>query len=229
LADRELLRAYRETKAQDALGQIISRHTPRVYATCLRMLRDHHAAEDACQATFVIFCRRAEGLSEDGSLRAWLYETARLTATVHRRDQAIRRKHEAQAMRDATPVVPIPADGAEALSAELDQALGQLSPKLRQAVVLRHLEGLSDEEAAAELACPPGTLSARASRGLEKLRRYFGKRGQVVSVAALVAVMGEARAVEVPGGLAAKTLAICTGQVAAPAATLSANRGDKQA
>jgi hypothetical protein len=89
-------------------------------------------------------------------------------------------------------------------------------------VVLRHLAGLSEPQAAQELGCTVTALSMRVSRGLEKLRKFFARRGHMVSVAAVVAVMGESQAVDVPAGLAAQTLAVCTGQVAAPASTLAA-------
>jgi hypothetical protein len=82
-ADRELLARYQATGDQDALGEIVRRHARLVYAACLRVLGDHHAAEDAAQAAFVTFCRRARHLSDEGSLRAWRYETTRLTAVVY--------------------------------------------------------------------------------------------------------------------------------------------------
>jgi RNA polymerase sigma factor (sigma-70 family) len=224
-ADRELLARYQATGDQDALGEIVRRHARLAYAACLRVLGDHHAA----QAAFVTFCRRARQLSDEGSLRAWLYETARLTAVVHRRNLAIRRKHEEQAMREPGRSIPSFAAADDDLMAGLDQALDRLAPKLRESVLLRYMEGLSNEEAAAELRCPAGTISARASRGLEKLRHYFAKRGFTISAGALAAALGEAQAVELPVGLASRALAVCTGEAAMSDSTLAAVKGVERA
>ncbi len=60
--------------------------------------------------------------------------------------------------RDAAP-------DRQAARAALDRELAALSPAQRQAVVLRYLEGRSEQEAAAMAGCPLGTLSRRASDG----------------------------------------------------------------
>jgi DNA-directed RNA polymerase specialized sigma24 family protein len=45
-----------------------------------------------------------------------------------------------------------------------------LPTRLRQAVVLRYLEGLDQREAARRLGCPQGTLATRTREGLRRLR-----------------------------------------------------------
>src|SRR5436190_321147 len=56
------------------------------------------------------------------------------------------------------------------LREELDAALAQVSDPLRQAVILRYLEGHSQEEAARQAGCTQVTLGWRAMKGLERLR-----------------------------------------------------------
>jgi RNA polymerase sigma-70 factor (sigma-E family) len=58
----------------------------------------------------------------------------------------------------------------EALDGSLLLALGQLAPRMRAAVVLRHVEGLSTEETAHALRCSTGTVKSQTARGLERLR-----------------------------------------------------------
>jgi RNA polymerase sigma factor (sigma-70 family) len=211
--DRELLQAYHATRSQDALEAIVHRHTPLVYAACLGVLGDHHAAEDAAQGAFLIFCRKADRLKPEGSLRAWLYATARLTARVARRDRAIAQKHEAAATALGRAGEGDAMTRSE-VRIEIHEALDALSGKLREAVVLCHLAGLSEAQAAEELKCPVGTVSSRLARALEKLRTIFARRGTVLSVGAIAAMLGEAGAAEAPAGLAARITATCAGQSA---------------
>lgn len=52
---------------------------------------------------------------------------------------------------------------------ELREAIGELAPLTREAVLLIHVAGLSYEEAAQVCGCAVGTMKSRASRGCERL------------------------------------------------------------
>ena len=60
--------------------------------------------------------------------------------------------------------------GGGELSGDVLCALGQLAPRMRAAVVLRHVDGLSTEETAHALRCSTGTVKSQTARGLERLR-----------------------------------------------------------
>lgn len=66
LADREsdgdLLERYIAHRDEETFAELVERHGPRVYAVCRRVLGQHHLAEDAYQATFVVLARKACGL-----------------------------------------------------------------------------------------------------------------------------------------------------------------------
>jgi RNA polymerase sigma-70 factor (sigma-E family) len=55
-------------------------------------------------------------------------------------------------------------------SADLLQALGELPPRQRVALVLRYFEDLSEAEAAEAMGCSVGTVKSTTSRALERLR-----------------------------------------------------------
>jgi len=86
----------------------------------------------------------------------------------------------------------LPAAASAEVDVDLDAALATLSEQERSAIILCHLEGLSRTEAAKALGCPEGTLSARLSRGLEKLRQKLGKPPLAILAAATVVMLPEA-------------------------------------
>jgi RNA polymerase sigma-70 factor (ECF subfamily) len=62
----------------------------------------------------------------------------------------------------------------EELRGRVQAALGQLSPRDREVLVLRHLEQLSTKEIAAVLGITPGAVKTRHLRALERLRSLLG-------------------------------------------------------
>src|SRR5262249_5597024 len=122
------------------------------------------------------------------------------------------------------------ADGAQATEADdpgwrdlrpvLDEEVGRLPRKYREPFVLCYVEGLTNEQAARVLGCPPGTVFSRLAWARERLRRALRRRGLAPAVGALAAALprGQAQAA-VPAPLAASTsdaaLAFAAGTAAA--------------
>jgi len=86
----------------------------------------------------------------------------------HRRKPAVRRERAT----DDLPETVAPA-GPAALDPALVAALAELPPRMRAAVVLRHVQDLSVEETAALLGCSTGTVKSQTARGLDKLRAHL--------------------------------------------------------
>ncbi len=188
--DRELLSAYISSRDEDAFGELVSRHMNMVYRACLRRLKNAEDARDACQAVFVVLARKARAAKKQTSLAAWLHAVARHVSLTAIRTKAKRAKREGEAA-----LLRASSGGGNQLGEDLDEALHRLPAAQRQAVILRYLEGHSQEDAATLAGCPVGTLSRRASDGLVKLRQRLGKRGTVLGATALVALLEcEARA-----------------------------------
>lgn len=217
--DAELLRQYSTTRAQAAFDAIVRRHRPMVFRTCYRLLRNSHSAEDATQGVFLVLAQRPEMVRR--SLVGCLHELARGAAAEIRRAQTRRRQREEMVARmnaifDRWRQNRTSTAERHELYEELDRALAQLPDALRQAVILRYLEGRSQEQAAQVAGCPTGTLGWRAAKGLERLRTILAARGAVLPTAALAASLtGEANAAALTSSPA---LAAVSGETASRAA-----------
>jgi hypothetical protein len=118
-----------------------------------------------------------------------------------------RRQYEQEAHVQSEIQSPVADPLWEQMSPLLDEALAQLAEKDRQAVLLRFFENKSLAEVGNSIGAGEDSARMRISRALEKLRRFFAKRG-VVSTTALIAGAISANSVQsAPVGLAATVAA----------------------
>ncbi len=196
-SDAKLLESFRATRSENPFNEIVARHGGMVYRTCARLLRDAHAAEDAAQAVFLALAQRPDAVR--GPLPGWLHEVARRTSLKLLRSRQRRSTHEREAL-------PMRAPKDSPWREEIDAALTSLPGALREAIVLRYLEGRSQEEAARAAGCPTGTIGWRAMEGLNRLRGLLSRRGTVVTGAALLALLASEAQAAPPAVVAALKL-----------------------
>jgi len=219
--DAELLAAYNRDNDQGAFAALVDRHGPLVYSVCRRVLSDPHDADDAFQAVFLVFLRRAGSL-RGGQLAGWFYGVALRTAKAARKTTARRQRLDAKYRETDPRVADEPADPAEAadLRAVLDRELGRLSASARAAILLCDVEGRTRKEAAAELGCPEGTIATRLTRAREMLARRLARLGITLAVPVLIAFLATESRAAVPVRVKAAVLLLPSGGEAAPAAVM---------
>lgn len=222
--DREFLAALRAGRTQPAFSELCGRYTNFVYAACLRILNDSHDAEDATQATFLILFNKARRLPADVFLKGWLHQTAVHASLDRRRKYAIQRKHERHIERAAASR-GLAADPWAEIQPQLDEAIQMLPARLRDAVLVRHVGGKSEQETARELGCSLSAASMRVSRGLDQMRDFFRKRGYAVPAVALASMLDASDGVATPAGLAETAAAVGSGTSAASGPVLEIARG----
>ena len=89
-ADADLLAQFAATRDESAFELLVWRHAALVQRVCRAVLRDHHAAEDAAQATFLVLARKPHTFAGRGSVVGWLYRIARRVAVRLAKQQARR-------------------------------------------------------------------------------------------------------------------------------------------
>ncbi|HTU91764.1 MAG TPA: efflux RND transporter periplasmic adaptor subunit [Gemmataceae bacterium] len=187
-SDAELLERYVRHRDEAAFELLLWRHGTLVFNVCRRILPCQQDAEDAFQATFLAFVRKAGSISRRGSVAGWLYKVAyrvALEAGERARKIAVVEKSGGERLAVVSVADPLWSD----VRPILDDEVNRLPERLRRPIVLCYLEGKSNAEAAEELGCRLGTLYSRLARGREMLRRRLLRRGVTLSVAGLTAAL----------------------------------------
>jgi len=211
LDDHELLAAYARTESESAFATLVARHVNLVHSAALRFTGNPHHAGEISQAVFILLARKAGGLSRHVVVSGWLYETARLTAANFMKGEIRRQQREQEAYMQSTLNEPADA-GWQQIAPLLDEAMGRLGETDRNALVLRYFENKSVVQIAKALRLNAATAHKRASRALEKLRKFFTKRGLTLSAAALASAVSTNAVSAAPVGLATTISAIAATQ-----------------
>jgi RNA polymerase sigma-70 factor (ECF subfamily) len=183
LTDGELLERFiqrHEETAEAAFATLVERHGPMVLRVCRQVLRNEHDAEEAAQAAFLVLARRASSIRRRDSVASWLHGVALRVASKARVAAARRRTHERRGGEIMAERHSASADAGMIEGHErwdlLHAELRRLPEAFRSAVVLCDLEGSTQEQAAAQLQCPLGTVQSRLARGRAKLKARLQRR-----------------------------------------------------
>ncbi len=171
--DGQLLNAFVGRRDEAAFEKIVRRHGPMVLGVCRRVLHDQHDAEDAFQATFLVLARKAATVRPRHLVGNWLYGVAHRTALEARTVRSKRRSRQSSLSEVSETVAP-PEPNPE-LQQALDAELSRLPEHYRSVIVLCELEGRTQQDAARQLSCPPGTVASRLARGRALLAKRLAR------------------------------------------------------
>jgi len=224
--DMALLQEYVARNSEAAFGELVSRRVGFVYSAALRQVRDPHLAKEITQAVFIILAQKAGRISDKTILAGWLFKTTRYVALTQMRADAKRQRQEKEFQMQTEFQSTTTDEIWNQMSPLLDEALAALGEKDRQAVLLRFFENKSLAEVGSHLGTGEDTARKRVSRALEKLHRYFNRRG-VSSTMAIIAGAISANSVQaVPVALAKSVTAMAIAKgAAASGSTLTLIKG----
>jgi len=187
LEDHRLISAL-QAGDEAAYEQLIERFQSPVYNLAYRLLNDQADASDVAQEVFLKVFRNIGHFRGDSSLRTWVYRIA-VNESHNRRRWLFRHRRGETGIEDSFDDVecrekPLmdagetPFDFTVNREAQLllEEALTEINPVFRTALVLREVEDMSYEEIADILEVSIGTVKSRIVRGREALRRNLATR-----------------------------------------------------
>ena len=171
--DRELVAAA-AAGSREAFDDLVLRYQGPIVNLARAMTGGSADADDLAQEAFVRAWKGLRQFRADSLFRTWLHGIAINVIRTHYGRQSRWRRLFSTRARDAGPLERGSADdGIEAPMAmrqAIDGALARLPAELREAVVLRDVQGLDYREIAEALGVPVGTVESRIFRARQRLR-----------------------------------------------------------
>jgi len=159
---------------REAFAELYRQCSPQLFGIALRIVRERARAEDVLQESFVAVWRRARDFDpRKGAAMTWL-----VTILRHRAIDALRRgvrqpERTAEGEAALLQLAAGPADATDrsAALAALQRCLGELADEPRHAMLMIYAYGFTQEELAARMKTPLGTVKSWVRRSLERLKR----------------------------------------------------------
>jgi RNA polymerase sigma-70 factor (ECF subfamily) len=194
-ADADALLVARAKQGEvAAFEMLVVKYHRRIERLIGRMVRDADLVQDIAQETFIRAYRALPQFRGDSAFYTWLYRiavnTAKKALVERKRDPLVSESSLVSTDEGEEPSrvenelsdgeTPEAVLASKEIAATVNAAIDALSEDLRQAIVLREIEGLSYEEIADVMNCPIGTVRSRIFRAREaiatRLRPLLGTR-----------------------------------------------------
>jgi RNA polymerase sigma factor (sigma-70 family) len=170
-SDEELMQALARGE-EAALGALVARHAAALHTYLTRLCGDAAEAEDLAQESWIRIVRAAGMFDPARRFRGWAFGIA--TNVARDRYRRVRARGGFHAQLPASAAAAGGAEGRSIARLDLRGRLAELPERLRQALLLRYYEGLSEPEIANALGIARGTVKSRLHAAVAALRASFG-------------------------------------------------------
>lgn len=194
--DDVLVRQFLTDRDDAAFRELVCRYGRLVSGVCNRVLRDAHDAEDAFQATFLVFAVKASRLRAGEPIGPWLQTVATRVALRLRAKRHLVQQRAWRVDPTVSEESPTVDEGVEGV---IDEEVARLPQEYREVISLHFLEGRTVADVARETGRTEGQVRGAIYRGKALLKSRLERRGLAVGVAVIAAVL-------VPGASPADSL-----------------------
>ena len=167
--DAELVARVRDGDAE-SYGELIRRHQRGLFHHATGMTRDSDVAQDLVQDSFLVAYRRLSECRDPERFGLWVFRILRNRALDHVKNIRRRSVPIETANLAASRGNPDASAERSELRDKLDAALGELTPEMRDAFLMKHLEGRSYEEMAELADASVSAMKMRVHRAREAMR-----------------------------------------------------------
>jgi len=171
-SERTLVLAAQRGDAS-AFRQLYDAYRDRIYSLVLYSIGDPFNAQDVLQTVFLKVFRGLRSFRLQSSLSTWIYRIAHNECQDHHRRRTVTHVPLEAILGSRDEIdTKVRSDDRHARQERekiIQRALMQLPFKMREAVVLKYVEGLSYDEMSGVLGCAPGTVASRLNRALVEL------------------------------------------------------------
>lgn len=178
----ELIKEFRQGNIQ-AFETLILEYEKSVYGMCFRMLKDREEAYDLSQEVFIKAYKGLANFQYQSKFSTWIYRIATNACLDYLKkkrvdvafslNQTVGEDEFTPEMKDETAPEPQAELDKKEVREQIEEAIGQLNEKYREAIILRELEGLSYEEIADITDSSLGATKTRIKRGRARLREIL--------------------------------------------------------
>ena len=170
-ADDPIAQRIRAGAHREAIALCVREHGPALGRLCMALLGHQGEAEEATQEALIAAYGAMASYRGEGSVRAWLFGIARRMC-ARRLEKRSRREHKLRLVHDAEADATLPDSAVESRRRAriVREALDELKPTEREAVLLRYEAGLSYREIAEACDIDEPAARKRTSRALGRLR-----------------------------------------------------------
>ncbi|WP_410174836.1 RNA polymerase sigma factor RpoE [Marinicella marina] len=176
--DAELV-AQAKAGKMSAFELLVNRYQQRVANVIAKFIKDRHEIQDVAQEVFIKVFRALPNFRGDSSFYTWIYRIAVNTSKNHLVAKSRRIQNTQVEFEDAESFgsnedyrnldTPDAVYSRGELEQTMSKAISQLPEDLKQAIVLREVDGLSYEEIAVKMDCPIGTVRSRIFRARDAI------------------------------------------------------------
>lgn len=167
-----------------AFEWIVRQHEERLFNFCCRWLRCVEDAREVCQDAFVRAWQALPEFEGRARLSTWLYQIALNLCRDRAKSRSSRQRDSTTTIDDLAQPPPCPQHSPDTTAEwrsemqKLERGLALLPEKLRTALMLSAMEGLSHEECAAVLNCSIRGTEGRIYRARQMLLRWWNEADQ---------------------------------------------------